>query len=88
MSISLAFLTPNLRLPLPFPFVYLFAENLILEANEKRELQHLSEGKVRPWTPQTIKVSACERTNLRTRISQGILSGIGLENLPSIESPT
>ena len=50
MSISLVFLTPDLRFHLPFPLAYLFAENLILEADEghtiRGEPQNLYERKV------------------------------------------
>lgn len=66
MSISPAFLTPDLRLHLPFLLTYLFRENLILEADEdhilRGEPRHLCERKVKPNALRTVKVGRCEKS--------------------------
>lgn len=81
MSISPAFLTPDLRSHLPFPLTYLFGENPIWEANAdhiiRGEPQNLYERKVKPSALQTKSVYM-KRAKLRTEISQGILSDTGL----------
>lgn len=50
MSVSLVFLTPDLRFHLPFPLAFSFADNLILEGDEghirRNEAQNLYERKV------------------------------------------
>ena len=49
MSISLVFLTPDLRFHLPFPLAFSFADNLILEDEghiRRNEAQNLYERKV------------------------------------------
>lgn len=66
MSISPAFLTPDLRLNLPFLLAYLFSENLILGADEdhilRGEPQNLCERKVKPNALQTVNVGRCEKS--------------------------
>ena len=59
MSISPAFLTPDLRVHLPFPVTYLFAENLTLEANKgpiiRGEPQNFYDRKVKPYDVWTCR---------------------------------